>query len=75
QSARPEATAAAQALELEFVPLYQEHYELVIPEIYYHSPLLAPFLDTLVDPAFRAAVAAMPGYGVARMGQLIAEVS
>ncbi len=67
--------AAAQALALDFVPLAQEHYELVIPTEFYHSPLLAPLFDVLADPAFRWAVAAMPGYGVTRMGERVAEVN
>lgn len=67
--------AAAQALALDFVPLAQEHYELVIPTEFYHAPLLAPLFDVLADPVFRRAVAAMPGYGVARMGERVAEVN
>jgi len=67
--------AAAQALDLEFVPLFQEHYELVIPAAFYEDRLLAPLLEVLVDPAFRQAIAALPGYNVARLGMLVAEVS
>jgi putative molybdopterin biosynthesis protein len=67
--------AAAQALDLEFVPLFQEHYELVILAAFYEDRLLAPLLEVLVDPAFRQAVAALPGYDVARLGMLVAEVS
>lgn len=66
--------AAAQALDLEFVPLYQEPYELVIPATYYGDDLLAPLLDVLHDQAFRQAVAVMPGYGISRMGDLVAEI-
>jgi putative molybdopterin biosynthesis protein len=66
--------AAAQALGLDFVPLYQERYELVIPDEHYHSDLLSPFFQVLADPAFRQAVAALPGYDVTRMGELVAEV-
>jgi putative molybdopterin biosynthesis protein len=67
--------AAAQALDLDFVPLFQEHYELVIPAEYYEDRLLAPLLDVLSDPTFRQAVAALPGYDITRMGMLVAEVS
>ena len=66
--------AAAQALELDFIPLYHEHYELVIPEEHYHSDLLKPFLEVLSEQAFQRAVAEMPGYDVSRMGKLVAEV-
>ncbi len=66
--------AAAQALELDFFPLYQERYDLVIPAKYYDGPLLAPLLAILADPAFRLAVAALPGYDIQPMGTLIAEL-
>ena len=66
--------AAAQALGLDFIPLYQEHYELVIPQIYAQAELLHPLLEVLHDPAFQNAVAALPGYDTTRMGALIAEV-
>ncbi len=63
--------AAAQALELDFVPLYQERYDLVIPLIYYRNPLLEPLLDILIDPEFKKTVASLPGYNVEMMGQEI----
>jgi putative molybdopterin biosynthesis protein len=36
--------------------------------------LLAPFFQVLADPEFRQAVAALPGYDVTRMGELVAEM-
>jgi putative molybdopterin biosynthesis protein len=66
--------AAAQALDLDFIPLYNERYELVVPDKYYHSDLLSPLFQVLADPSFRQAVDALPGYDVARMGELGAEV-
>lgn len=67
--------AAAQALDLDFAPLFQEHYELVIPAEFYSEPLLEPLLEILEEDAFRRAVVGLPGYDVRRMGSLIAEVS
>jgi putative molybdopterin biosynthesis protein len=61
--------AAAHALKLDFVPLAHEPYELVIPRIHYDSQLLRPLLALLSDEEFRAAVSAMPGYDVSRMGE------
>ncbi len=61
--------AAARALELDFVPLAHEEYELVIPQAHYASDLLQPLLSLLHDGRFRQAVADMPGYDVAAMGQ------
>jgi len=66
--------AAARALDLDFVPLEHERYDLVIPRQYYEGPLLRPLLDLLHDAAFRQAVAALPGYDVAEMGQVVAEI-
>jgi putative molybdopterin biosynthesis protein len=66
--------AAAQALDLDFIPLFQERYDLVIPAQYYESQLLAPLLDLLQEPAFRHAVAGLPGYDVSPMGVLIASL-
>jgi len=66
--------AAARALELDFVPLFKERYDLVIPQEYYTSALLRPLLDLLHDEPFRAAVAALPGYDVSRMGEVVAEM-
>ena len=66
--------AAAQALDLDFIPLYQEQYELVIPRVFLEGDLLAPVLELAHREDFRKAVSAMPGYTVDRMGELIAEV-
>ena len=60
--------AAARALRLDFVPLAHEPYELAIPQAVYESERLRPLLDLLTDDAFRAAVAAMPGYDTSVMG-------
>ena len=62
--------AAATALDLGFVPLAHEQYDLVIPREHYESELLVPLLDLLSDAVFQASVAAMPGYRVDRMGDL-----
>jgi putative molybdopterin biosynthesis protein len=65
--------AAAQALDLDFIPLFNERYDLVIPKEYAESELLAPLFTVLADPAFRKSVADLPGYDVSRMGNDILE--
>jgi putative molybdopterin biosynthesis protein len=65
--------AAAQALDLDFVPLFNERYDLVIPTVHAESDLLAPLFTVLADPSFRQVVAALPGYDVTRMGNLVLE--
>jgi putative molybdopterin biosynthesis protein len=64
--------AAARALELDFVPLAQERYDLVIPREYYEGVLVRPLLELLHNDRFRTDVAAMPGYDVSIMGQIVA---
>jgi putative molybdopterin biosynthesis protein len=63
--------AAAQALELDFVPLYQERYDLIIPLRYYEDELLQPLLDLFTDTNFKKTVASLPGYNIDQMGQEI----
>jgi putative molybdopterin biosynthesis protein len=65
--------AAARALELEFIPLFTERYDLVIPCIYKDSPLLTPLFDLMYDPDFRKAVQALEGYEVESMGNVVVE--
>ena len=62
--------AAARALNLGFVPLAHEQYELVIPLAHYESEQLKPLLDLLHDGGVRTAVSALPGYDVTIMGQV-----
>ncbi|MCD6425772.1 MAG: molybdopterin biosynthesis protein [Anaerolineales bacterium] len=63
--------AASHALDLDFLPLYSERFDLLIPEEYARSELLAPLLDLLEDTEFRKAVAERPGYDISQMGQIV----
>ncbi len=63
--------AAARALDLEFVPLFDEKYQLVIPGQHYEAPLLAPLLQILRSPEFKAEVDALGGYDVTDMGRVV----
>jgi putative molybdopterin biosynthesis protein len=65
--------AAAQALDLDFIPLFQERYDLVIPREHAESDLLAPLPGLLADTRFRGAVSQLPGYDVSVMGTIILE--
>ena len=65
--------AAAQALDLEFIPLFQERYDLVIPKQFAEGDLLGPLFGLLADDRFREAVAQLPGYDVSVMGRIILE--
>jgi molybdopterin molybdotransferase/putative molybdopterin biosynthesis protein len=65
--------AAAQALDLDFIPLFQERYDLVAPKQFAESDLLAPLFGLLVDRRFREAVSQLLGYDVSVMGNVILE--
>ena len=67
--------AAAQALDLDFIPLFKERYDLVIPREYYESDLLAPVLDIIKEGSFCQAIAELPGYDTDPMGTIIAEIN
>src|SRR5439155_5992015 len=54
--------AAARALDLDFVPLLRERYDLVIPREFYESELLAALLEIIRGPDFRREVEALGGY-------------
>ena len=62
--------SAARALELEFVPLLNEEYDLVIPTEHCESGHLQPLLDLLGATDFRLAVDDLGGYDVSRMGEV-----
>ncbi|HKZ82904.1 MAG TPA: molybdopterin biosynthesis protein [Anaerolineae bacterium] len=67
--------AAARALDLDFVPVEWERYDLVIPQPHYESELLMPMLELLHSEAFRQAVVELPGYDPSPMGTLIAKIA
>ena len=64
--------AASYALGLDFTPLFNERYDLIIPLAYSDTDLLAPLFDLLTDKSFWKAVAERPGYDVSQMGREVA---
>lgn len=66
--------AAADALEMDFIPLFEERYDLIVPEEYYSSHLLSPIWEVLEDDQFRQSVNQLPGYNTDVMGTLIATI-
>jgi putative molybdopterin biosynthesis protein len=65
--------AAAQALDLDFIPLFQERYDLVIPREHAESKLLKPLFELIADGLFQHSVSKLPGYDVSVMGRIILE--
>lgn len=66
--------AAADALGLDFIPLYEERYDLVVPETHYHSNLLLPLWELLDRDDFKAAVSRLPGYNTRVMNKTMATI-
>ena len=65
--------AAARALDLDFIPLEKERYDLVIPVRHYESELLRPLLELLRGPDFRCIIGELPGYDATGMGTIVGE--
>ncbi|MFP7753123.1 molybdopterin biosynthesis protein [Thermodesulfobacteriota bacterium B35] len=61
--------AAARALELDFVPLTEERYDLIIPAPFLDLPMIRALLGIVVSGPFRKAVEAMGGYSCRDTGQ------
>ncbi len=64
--------AAARALEMNFVPLLKERYDLIIPELHYDTPLLRPLLDLISSEDFKNEVKALGGYDTSHTGRVVA---
>lgn len=63
--------AAARAFNLDFVPVAQEPYDLVLRADDLSNDLLAPLWDLLARPEFQAEVEALGGYSCAETGRRI----
>ena len=66
--------AAAKALELDFVPIEQEQYDLIVPTRMLDQPNIQDTLSTMRSGNFRKRVAALGGYDPSRSGERFAEV-
>lgn len=63
--------AAARLLGLEFIPLQEERYDLVMPTAYLTTHRgLSVLLDTIVSQPFRSEVAALGGYDTSETGRV-----
>ena len=67
--------SAARALGVDFVPLLEEQYDLVIPAEFYESELLGPVLELVRGAEFRTELEAMGGYDTSLTGEVMATVA
>ncbi|MEN8247215.1 MAG: substrate-binding domain-containing protein, partial [Thermodesulfobacteriota bacterium] len=63
--------AAARALDLDFIPVVTEEYDLVIPQEYYASAKIQALMDIINSAAFKKRVKALGGYATDKTGQVI----
>lgn len=62
--------SGAIALELDFVPVSWERYDIVVPEIHRQHPAVMALLDALNSAAFHQALRAQPGYDMRETGTI-----
>jgi len=63
--------AAAKALNLDFIPVVTEQYDLIIPQVYFESGNIQVLLETIGTPAFKTRVEALGGYSTEKTGNII----
>jgi putative molybdopterin biosynthesis protein len=63
--------AAAKALDLDFIPVVTEQYDLVVPLEYFETEAIQILLEIINSPAFKQRVEALGGYNTAKTGSLI----
>jgi len=66
--------AAARALDLDFIPLEKEQYDLIIPSSMVDSPKIGLLLETIRSKDFKDRVSALGGYDPSRSGEFWREV-
>jgi len=63
--------AAAKALGLDFIPVAEERYDLVIPETSWDDPKMQLLLDIIGTDSFRQKVTMLGGYDASNSGRLV----
>jgi putative molybdopterin biosynthesis protein len=66
--------AAAVALDLDFIPVAQERYDIILPKAFLHDPKVIALLQTIREnEEFRRTVAGLGGYDLRDCGMVIYE--
>jgi len=63
---------AAKALGLDFVPIAQERYDLIIPHEHFDDPRVQKVIGVLRSEEFQAEIEGLGGYDTSRMGEEMA---
>jgi putative molybdopterin biosynthesis protein len=61
--------SAAAAMGLDFIPLYDEEYQLIFPQNSIIDPLIQPIFEIINDTDFRKDILKLPGYDLVHMGE------
>jgi putative molybdopterin biosynthesis protein len=70
----PSILAVALALGLDFIPLQEERYDLVIPMAFLQTAPVQALLEVVASLRFRAELEALGGYDGSRAGTVVAEL-
>jgi len=65
--------AAAQALDLDFVPIAEERYDLIIPKMFIGDHRITATLELLTEASFKARVKTLGGYNLRDSGSVMYE--
>jgi putative molybdopterin biosynthesis protein len=63
--------SAAKALDLEFIPIVREQYDLVIPEIYWETSLIQALVTVVRSQEFQKRALALGGYHTEKTGEVV----
>ena len=72
--AGPGILAVARALGLDFVPLQEERYDLVVPLEFLNAAPVQVLLEIAASPPFQEELEALGGYDTSRAGTVVAEL-
>jgi putative molybdopterin biosynthesis protein len=73
--AGPGIMAVARALGLDFLPLQEERYDIVIPLEFLNAPAVQAMLDVAVSRPFQEELAMLGGYDSSKAGTVVAELA
>ena len=65
--------SAAKALDLDFVPVTTESYDLIIPDVHFETPPLRRVLEVIRSEEFARRVAALGGYDTTDTGRVTSQ--
>lgn len=63
--------AASRALNLDFIPVVTEQYDLIIPEVYFETNMIQKLLEVVRSERFKERVRGLGGYGTEKTGEIV----